>query len=995
MRAVLRYLHLREVVFSAFMALFSAALLAVPAAAGPVAAAVDVQSYLLNNVTFSDGGAATGTFTADFANNTILSADITTSTVGSFPGETYNTLTTSPSILDVLPLICSGAVCGLVLDLNDSQVAGQLPISSLLLCPCGGGPLSTTTPNLLPVNNEDAMEGYSTVVGPFTSSGNQVRYVASGSLNATSASTAADVWVGASGSWNNSSTNAINWTTGTIPTSLQAVTIGAGSGGTVSYNDANDTVGTLVVKPGENSATYTLSIGAGDALTATNGISVNNGGNIDVEGDYSVLVGPTITNGGTVEVADGGAATIVPADFSGSTSVTALTNTGALTIDNSGSSFVLNASSLPAHSDVAIGNSGIINLVGQGSVLNDGLILKDNGNQDVFTLSDNGSVVLSNGLIEGALPSFGGANGTEILDNQNNNISGPGTILDVAVQNFGTISQSSGVLNLLPNSALGAVSASGLTVNVEGGGVVNSGEIAVDGIGSEVLINTDYASQTHSPSVGGLYFPLSNQGTGTITVSNGGTVQINSNGAGGVALQNDGTINLLQGGVLAFNSGGSNGSVPFSILPSLKVNLTEPVINSLQDLTSGDVSTLGDVADLAASGLIDVLEGSTLGDGNVSFQGGKIEGVTGNESLIIAPQETFEGALSTQNISIDNLGNIVVGLASVLPTAARIVSNAANIFNNLGIITVDARANFLLDGGANSFGNFNPTTGVLEDGTYNVAGTWQVDALGSGGFTTNAASITMNGSGQILNANGTSALATLQFNAGNGSLQSVGGANIVAGDFSNAGTVIVGKDSGFTSGGAGNYLQTSGGTEVDGTLTAPGGMSIDGGTLSGSGTIVGNLENAALVSPSPADTLTVDGNFTQDSNGTLQIDISNATDFSGLDITGFANLGGSVTFDFLDGYLPGENTNFNFLNASSLTGGFGSLHLTGIDCVTCSLSLGFNDSRYSLSLDTGKMPPSYSTSAPEPSSLSLVMVGLAGLALCDWRRRRRSRALLR
>jgi hypothetical protein len=215
-------------------------------------------------------------------------------------------------------------------------------------------------------------------------------------------------------------------------------------------------------------------------------------------------------------------------------------------------------------------------------------------------------------------------------------------------------------------------------------------------------------------------------------------------------------------------------------------------------------------------------------------------------------------------------------------------------------------------------------------------------------------------------------------NSGKMTLAGAGGALdelpavMTSGDFSNAGMLNLESGS-VNSGGA--YTQTAGSTNVDGTLMAPS-VIISGGMLSGSGMIRGNIINAATVvpstvvpsscSPATPTTLTIHGNYTQDSDGTLVIDIASATDFSMLDIIGAASLGGTVDFEFLNGYVPAPNSEFTFLEASSITGGFRTFDFTNGSCPTCSFQM---------------------RTTPEPGSLILFGTALLGLAALLLRKR--------
>jgi hypothetical protein len=159
-------------------------------------------------------------------------------------------------------------------------------------------------------------------------------------------------------------------------------------------------------------------------------------------------------------------------------------------------------------------------------------------------------------------------------------------------------------------------------------------------------------------------------------------------------------------------------------------------------------------------------------------------------------------------------------------------------------------------------------------------------------------------------------------------------------NFSNAGTVTVdsiftGSASSLTVGNVGAYTQTSSSANVDGTLMAAI-VDIGGGKFSGTGTVTGDVVDDAVISPGnpgeplfPGTTLTINGNYAQKTDGALLVDISSATDFSILDVSGKASLDGTAEFDFLNGYIPGPNTDFTFLEAGSVAGDFTSLEFMG------------------------------------------------------------------
>jgi hypothetical protein len=147
----------------------------------------------------------------------------------------------------------------------------------------------------------------------------------------------------------------------------------------------------------------------------------------------------------------------------------------------------------------------------------------------------------------------------------------------------------------------------------------------------------------------------------------------------------------------------------------------------------------------------------------------------------------------------------------------------------------------------------------------------------------------------------------------------------------NSGTVAIPVAAGLNVGG--NYTQTDGTTAVDGTLTASNTVFLDGGVLKGAGTINANVVNAAEVDPgdSPG-ILTINGNYTQTSDGTLVIEVGGltvGTQYDRLVIHGTASLDGTLTVKLINGFQPNSGDAFVIMTFNSGSGTFAAINGDG------------------------------------------------------------------
>ncbi len=315
----------------------------------------------------------------------------------------------------------------------------------------------------------------------------------------------------------------------------------------------------------------------------------------------------------------------------------------------------------------------------------------------------------------------------------------------------------------------------------------------------------------------------------------------------------------------------------------------------------------------------------------------------------------------TQSSNLDVGGNLLASgniTASGAPPGAGQVSVGGNlVVVSGGSVDVGGAGSVYVTGNATNAGSIE-----LAGGSDDV----QPGALSTTNFT-NTGTVTMDPAIQGFPSYDGGSLGA------SGAYTQTAGSTEVNGTLGATSVVISGgKVSGSGTIDAVTYTQTAGSTDVDGTLIAHA-VNIEGGTLSGSGTIKGNVVNDAIVSPGDPATLTINGGYTQKADGTLVIDIAGATDYSILDVSGEASLDGAVDFDFLNGYVPGANTDFAFLEAGSVAGDFSALDVMGINCPSCKFNLS------TLSLDTGDTPPTFGSPVPEPGMLILFGTGLLGL----------------
>ena len=118
----------------------------------------------------------------------------------------------------------------------------------------------------------------------------------------------------------------------------------------------------------------------------------------------------------------------------------------------------------------------------------------------------------------------------------------------------------------------------------------------------------------------------------------------------------------------------------------------------------------------------------------------------------------------------------------------------------------------------------------------------------------------------------------------------------------------------------------------DGTLDPGDELILESGdSLIGSGTLAANLVNAGTVSPgNSAGIITVQGDYTQQSTGVLDIQLGGTTagtQYDQLTVTGTATMAGTLKVSLIDGFIPQVGDSFTILPYGMRSGGFSTLNV--------------------------------------------------------------------
>ncbi len=700
-------------------------------------------------------------------------------------------------------------------------------------------------------------------------------------------------------------------TAGSI-TNTGQISVTAGNTLGIAYGTFNNAGGTLL----DNGGTMTLQNGGGGYATLTGGqVDVLNGGTLRATAG-TALSGVTVNIDSTSNASLSG----IIADGSN------VTNHGTVTLDdtrffnnpvldNFGSVNTAIATSTPLGGTVINEAGATINVVNESALqLQAGGTYLNNGTINIGSTGAPTYLQLSSG--SGNTVTLEGSGSLTLSNNVNNSIGEIGGGLTLVngpqhtIQGAGTIGDSA--FSLVNQGSIIANQSAGLTITA--GSITNPGQISV----------------TAGNSLGITYGSFNNAG-GTL-LDNGGALALHS-GGGGYATLTGGNIDVVNGGTLTASSGTVLSGVTVAIDSTSNASLSG-IVADASHVTNHGTLTFG---------------GAQFFNNPVLDNFGTLDGIAGG-----GPASGVATLTNEAGAAIDVASGSVVELSS------------GATFTNNGTLNVAAGGVFVTDSGAN-FTNYSGHT--LTGGAYDIAG--QFDFAGAD-IVTNQAAITLSGSGQIMDSSSTgqNGLRDFSTNGSQGQFTLSDAASFQSsGDFNNSGTVTIDAGAAFEVGSTwtNNYIEDGGTTVLNGGLYAGAVELTNGGELSGTGEMFGTLENAGIVQPGDdPGTLTVEGNYVQDSTGVLNIELDSATDYSMLNISGSAQLDG--TLNMLLGFMPAEYEQFTIMNFSSRNGDFAVINTPG---------------NWIEIWGTDSLTMEYVT--PEPATWALLAAALVGLA---WFRRR-------
>lgn len=212
-------------------------------------------------------------------------------------------------------------------------------------------------------------------------------------------------------------------------------------------------------------------------------------------------------------------------------------------------------------------------------------------------------------------------------------------------------------------------------------------------------------------------------------------------------------------------------------------------------------------------------------------------------------------------------------------------------------------------------GTVNLNGGSLTVGSFDNQGT----------FNWNSGSFTITGGGGLTLGVGSPSGNNLSVSAGR-ALNITNNAQIAA-----QGSLTV-ESGGSVDVGGTAQVATLGMLQLNGGTIAAEQIMLSGGTLSGDGQTSGLLTNGGLVVPGMSSGLLQHtGDYQQLADGVLQMEIAGVADHDVLEISGAADLAGTLELSLLGGYQPRLGDKFELLSAASLSGQFDELMLPELD----------------------------------------------------------------
>jgi autotransporter-associated beta strand protein len=690
--------------------------------------------------------------------------------------------------------------------------------------------------------------------------------------------------------------------------------------------------------------------------------SINNGGAVIVSGGGQVNLNGSMTGAGYVELSGGGRLNLNGSSvgWSGPLNVTASTLGGNGSTLGTGR-ITLNGSELNLSSGAAIANPVT-------------LPMSDSG------IQTNGQTVALNGSIDGPghLAIYGGGRVNLTVANPNwsggvsvaySTLGGNGSTLGT-----GRITLNGSELNLSSGAAIAnpvtlPMSDSGIQTNGQtvalNGSIDGPGHLAIYGGGTLTMNGANSFSGGLTVNASTLVANGSNLGSGRLTLDGGYFVTANSGliqqditlAGGGGTIDTHGLIPTITGvisgaGDLHKVSGGSlylDGDNTFTgetriVAGTLVVDHPNALSKSTVNLAAGETGSL--LFQYASTAIIGGLAGS------------RELSLTRTNSLPLAVSVGNNNSSQVYSGALSGYGSLTkIGSGTLTLNGAGVNTHAGGTVVNNGILALakqqgDVSSNYgsaagnVLVGAAGrvrieSYGQIrNDATVTLNGGTLEIIPN-AADSVGAiemnGGQVTGAGILGLMANDRAIGSAGTSTIAvgSIVPQTASGQFNVVVDSDVLT--VTSPITAWSGGVERLVKSGAGTLKLTAANTYDGGTTINAGRLAINGsilgpvmvnsgGTLQGSGTVGGNVIGAGRVAPgnSPG-ILTINGDYTQSSGSSLEIEVGALTPGPGpignpnaghdqVRVGGIATLGGRYEFPIINGFVPVANQEITFID---------------------------------------------------------------------------------